>query len=168
MRRYESGFTLIELLIVVCIIGVIAAVAIPSLLRARVGANESAVVGDLRTVVSAEEAYRAVNGAYGVMNCLSRPSECLPNYSAGPTFLNPELTALGVKAGYERVASYVDLDPPRAGSARAYCVQARPVTPSQTGLRSFGVDPSGLYAAVGDVDCCRRGAIDRNACKRLQ
>jgi hypothetical protein len=147
----QSSTVVVVVVSVVCflaavaMIGIVAAIAIPSLLRARIAANEADAIGDLRTVVSSEVVYQQANGGrYGTLECLAAPSSCVTGF-AGQPFINSE-TAKSVKQGYQRTLT---LSP----DAQHYMLVAVPVTPGGTGTRAFCATETGLICqapAVGE------------------
>jgi len=131
--RKQAGFSILELLIVVGIIIIVAAIAIPNLLRARVAANEASAVGSLRAINSAQIGYLQVYPDLGTYACqlsyLGPPLAGGPVNSTASDLVDMQL-ASGIKSGY---SFYMNCTPPAVNGSTGYEVQAAPTGASITG-----------------------------------
>jgi len=136
--KKQKGFSLIELLIVVAIILIIAAIAIPNLLRSRMAANEASAVGSLRTINTSAVTYSSSYPANGYPATLPALGTTLPATSASADLIDSVL-ASGTKSGYTFVFTG-DGNLPSTG----YHVTGIPVTVGTSGQRGFYTDQSGV------------------------
>jgi type IV pilus assembly protein PilA len=145
MRNKQKGFSLIELLIVVAIILIIAAIAIPNLLRSKMAANEASAVGSLRTLNTASVTFSTSYGSYpGTLSVLG-PVTAGTNASSTLADLIDSVLASGTKSGYSFTWSTGSTD--NNGNYLNYSITAGPTSLGTTGQRYFYTDQSGVIRA---------------------
>jgi len=147
MRNKQKGFSLIELLIVVAIILIIAAIAIPNLLRSRMAANEASAVASLRTVNTSEVIYSSTYNVGFSANLTSladggAPANCVPPTvpAVGSSCLIDASLATGSKSGYNFAYAATAV----GGVNATYTVNGDPQSVGSTGQRHFFTDQTNV------------------------
>ncbi len=147
MKKNQKGFSLIELLIVVAIILIIAAIAIPNLLRSRMAANEASAVGSLRTLNTAAVTYSSTYPSVGYPGALSELAPASPATSAAADLVDSVLAG-GTKSGYAFTWAAGAGTP-----SNGYSINANAVAQNTSGTRGFYTDQSGVirYSAAASA-----------------
>jgi len=138
MKRAQSGFSLIELLIVVAIILIIAAIAVPSFLSSKMAANEASAVQSIRTINTGQASY-SVQFGQGFSTQLSNLGGSGTSASPTNALLIDNVVAGGTKDGYTFTYTVTANDPD--GNPSGYSINGNPVNPGSTGRRSDLRDP---------------------------
>ena len=149
--RSQCGFSLIELLIVVAIILVIAAIAIPNMMRSRIAANEASAVNSLRTITTAENTYYTTYPTFGFacnLKSLGGGKNPPDNTAAG---IIDDVLANGSKAGYLFATGVCTK---QGNLTTGFQYSAAPATPNQSGIRFFCVDTTAILRFSTDVPTC--------------
>jgi type IV pilus assembly protein PilA len=143
MRSKQTGFSLIELLVVVSVILIVAAIAIPNLLRSRSAANEASAVASVRSINTSQVVYQSTYGpGYApTLTALSdggTPANCLPPAPATATSacLLDSALATGTKSGY----TFTYAPASGGGAVSSYTVNADPISAGGSTLRHFFSD----------------------------
>ena len=151
-RSANRGFTLVEIMIVVAIIALLAAIAIPNVLRGRTTANETAVIGNMRALISSLEMERSVNNVYpldiAANTWLARmygagavPAACAALIAPDPDFGPPSFCVTMLTSPVQGFNYTYAVG---AAAGQTYTILAVPVTVGTTGTRSFVADQTGL------------------------
>jgi hypothetical protein len=136
---------LVSVVVGVFFVGIIAAIAIPGLLRARIAGNEASAIGTLRAISTAETAYAAANGGYyDSQECLVNPSNCLPDFRGGAFLADVYRTKSGFRFDLAGTPAPSARDAKTSRTSLSdFVVIATPLSPS-TGTRVFCVDHVGV------------------------